>query len=177
MTGPRPGSGPGGAPTHSNGPGGSGGPGPLRRVAARYGAAPWHAVLMCACFAVTAYVLSRVVAAGIIAGFALWFAGAVILHDLVLLPLYSLADRTLTGRLPRRPSVVNHVRVPAALSGLLLLVWFPLVLGASSRGYREAAALGTGPYLGRWILVTLALFAGSALVYVLRRVSGRPPRH
>ncbi|MBB6474179.1 hypothetical protein BJ992_003610 [Sphaerisporangium rubeum] len=55
----------------------------------RYGAGPGHAFVMAVCFAVAAYVLSRVAAAGILAGFLLWFLGAAVLHDVVLLPLYT----------------------------------------------------------------------------------------
>ena len=45
----------------------------------------------------------------------IWFAGAIVLHDFVLLPLYSAIDRLLVRG-------VNVVRVPALLSGLLLLM-------------------------------------------------------
>lgn len=147
-----------------------------RRARERYGAGLWHLFALFACFGVAAYALTRVIAAGILLGFLLWFLGAVILHDLVVLPLYSAADRCLQ-RLPavgdRRPGPsVAYLRVPAGLSGLLLLIWFPLILRASEYNYRKATALSTDPYLGRWLLVTLALFAGSALVYGVRRAAG-----
>jgi hypothetical protein len=124
---------------------------------------------MLACFVPAGYAVSRVVAAGVWPGFVVWFVGAAIIHDLVLYPLYALAD--VAGRPRRRsvPPVTNHVRVPAALSGLLLLVWFPLILGASEREYVASVGLDTSPYLGRWLLVTGVLFAGSALVHAVRR--------
>ncbi|MBB5775757.1 hypothetical protein [Nonomuraea jabiensis] len=105
----------------------------MKRLASVYGAPLWHLLVLVACFVVAGYVATRVVAAGILLGFAVWFAGAIILHDLVLLPLYSGADvvtQALTRRVarPRRTGVVNYLRVPAMLSGLLLLVWFPLIL-------------------------------------------------
>ncbi|RCG27041.1 hypothetical protein DQ384_27635 [Sphaerisporangium album] len=147
-----------------------------RRARERYGAGLWHLFALLACFLVAAYALTRVIAAGILLGFLLWFLGAVILHDFVVLPLYSAGDRALQ-RLPpvadrRRGPSVNYLRVPAGLSGLLLLIWFPLVLRASEHNYREATALSTAPFLGRWLLVTLVLFAGSALVYAVRRAAG-----
>ncbi|MEV6981714.1 hypothetical protein AB0M95_10715 [Sphaerisporangium sp. NPDC051017] len=147
-----------------------------RRARERYGAGLWHLFALLACFVVAAYALTRVIAAGILPGFLLWFLGAVILHDFVVLPLYSGADRALK-RLPpaadrRQGPSINYLRVPAGLSGLLLLIWFPLILRASEHNYRKATALSTAPYLGRWLLVTLALFAGSALVYVVRRAAG-----
>ncbi|WP_218135894.1 hypothetical protein [Nonomuraea jiangxiensis] len=119
---------------------------------------------------------------GIWPGFLVWFVGAVILHDLVLFPLYSAADfaaRSSTARTPRRrrtaarppgrrPAPINYLRLPTAFSGLLLLVWSPLILHGAEPNYRAAVGLSTIPYLTRWILVTLVLFAASALLYVLR---------
>ncbi|WP_205315161.1 hypothetical protein [Nonomuraea lactucae] len=151
--------------------------GDMRRwTAARYGAAPWHLLALLACFAVAGYAAGRAAAAGILIGFLVWFVGAAIVHDLVLYPLYSLTDvaarrrpwhrgRARTGPAGR---ATNYVRVPAALSGLLLLMWFPLILGLSEDGYRRSTGLDTSPYLGRWLLVTGVLFAGSALAYVIR---------
>ncbi|MEU8380128.1 hypothetical protein [Streptosporangium sp. NPDC048865] len=160
-----------------------------RRWTAAYGAGPGHLLVLAVCLAVAGYAATRVIAAGIWVGFLLWFVGAVIVHDLVLFPLYSFADTAVQARSrpPDRPSrppptgwwppPVNYVRVPAGLSGLLLLVWFPLVLRASEHDYREATGLSTAPYLWRWMLVTALFFAASALLYALRRRSaGRAAR-
>lgn len=101
---------------------------------------------------------------------ALWFVGAALLHDLVLLPLYAAADRALVrslGAAGRRGRVL-YVRVPAALSGLLLLVWFPLISGQVDARYRSAAGLSTAGFLSRWLLITAVLFGGSALLLALR---------
>ncbi|GAB2961189.1 hypothetical protein ACFMQL_13160 [Nonomuraea fastidiosa] len=145
------------------------GPGLWRRA---YGARPWHLLGLAACFTVAGYALTRVVDAGILLGFTVWFVGAIVLHDLVMWPLYTAADGVLRGR-----RWINHVRVPAALSLLLLLVWFPLILGGAEANYRSAAGLSTAPYLMRWLLVTLVLFAASGLLYVVRRrAAGRPDR-
>ncbi|MGV9385814.1 hypothetical protein ACWDRB_59115 [Nonomuraea sp. NPDC003707] len=153
----------------------------MKRLASAYGAPLWHLLVLVACFVVAGYVATRVVAAGIWLGFAAWFAGAIILHDLVLLPMYSAADiatRALTRRLarPRRAGVVNHLRVPAMLSGLLLLVWFPLILRGAERNYRWAVGLSTSPYLARWLLITLVLFGVSGLLYAVRRRAVRRGR-
>ena len=148
-----------------------------RRIAAHYGADPLHLLALLACFALAGYAASRVVAAGIWVGFAVWFIGSAIVHDLVLYPLYALADVAVQRRpwARRRPGPhvrwrpwINYLRVPAGLSGLLLLVWFPLILRQSEETYRKAVGLDTSPYLGRWLLVTGVLFAGSALAYALR---------
>jgi hypothetical protein len=79
----------------------------------------------------------------------------------VLAPLYVLLDRS--GR--RRsgfPPWWNHVRVPAALSLLLLLVWFPEIT-RRSRSYPVLTGLDASGYLGRWLIVSGVLFALSAL--------------
>ncbi|MEV6863394.1 hypothetical protein AB0M44_20615 [Streptosporangium subroseum] len=155
-----------------------------RRATARYGADPLHLLALLACFALAGYAAGRVVVAGIWVGFLVWFVGAAIVHDLVLFPLYSLADvaaRSSRWRRPRpRPGVqwpplTNYLRVPGGLSGLLMIVWFPLILGGSSRTYRGAVALDTSPYLGRWLLVTGVLFVGSAIAYAVRLRRERVP--
>jgi len=102
-----------------------------------------------------------------------WFAGAVIAHDLILYPLYALVDRGLVSTLPVR--AINYIRVPAMLAGLLLLVWWPLITGHPQAQYRAATAMSTSPYLGRYLLVVAVLFGGSALLYATRLV--RASRH
>ena len=99
---------------------------------------------------------------------ALWLVAAVVVHDLVVLPLYSGADRaaqTLLGR------SVNHVRIPAALSLLMLVVFWGTIAGAGEPAYRATSGRTFDGYAARWLLATAALFAGSGLVYLLRRGS------
>lgn len=98
----------------------------------------------------------------------LWFVGAAVLHDLVLLPLYVVADRLLVRSVGRRREWVNHVRVPAALSGLLLLVWFPLITGRVSERYTGATGLSADGYATRWLVLTTVLFGGSAVLFLAR---------
>ncbi|MEU3143146.1 MULTISPECIES: hypothetical protein [unclassified Streptomyces] len=99
---------------------------------------------------------------------ALWFVGAAVLHDLVLLPLYATADRLLVRSAGRHREGVNHVRVPAALSGLLLLVWFPLITGRVSERYAGATGLSADGYATRWLILTAVLFGGSAVLFAVR---------
>jgi hypothetical protein len=180
------------------------------RAAARwlrrwYGDSPLHLLTLLASFALAGYAVLAVVTAQQWRGFAVWFAVAIVGHDLLLFPLYSLADLSVRRLLPRRaggtrgtrpadgaggtdgvgggdaatagrmvPPVVNYLRVPAAFSLLLLIVWFPLILGLSAGTYRRASGLSASPYLGRWLAVTGALFAGSAACYALAlRRAGR----
>ena len=142
----------------------------LRRY---YGADALHMVVLLSCFAFSGYIATRVAGAPGAARIGLWFGGAVIGHDLVLYPLYMIADRTLHPH-PSHPHsslrvlATNHIRVPALISGLLLLVWFPLIFGLSRNVYRANVGLTPDPYLGRWLLVTGLLFGGSAVVLAIR---------
>jgi hypothetical protein len=101
---------------------------------------------------------------------ALWFVAAAVLHDLVLLPLYGAADQALSGGFEAagHRRWVAYVRVPAALSLLLLLVWFPLISGRVADRYASGTGLSADGFLARWLLITAVLFGGSAVLLVLR---------
>jgi hypothetical protein len=149
----------------------------MRRLLHWYGAGPLHLLAMAACFGLAGYAAARLVPSRPL-GVAVWFLGAVAGHDLLLVPLYSLADRpavaAMRHRAPPLPAVpwINYARVPAALSGLLLLVWFPLILRLPG-GYHASTGLSADPYVWHWLAVTGALFLLSAAAYArrLRRVS------
>jgi hypothetical protein len=151
---------------------------------ARYGASPLHLLGHLSAFAIAAYALAQVFAGGVVENFLIWFVGAALLHDLVFLPLYSLLDlvaRHGVHHHRRRPGVpaINHVRVPALLSGLLLLVYFPLVLGEAPGTYMNATGHAPVGYARNWLLITAALFTASALSYAVRlrgRSTGARPR-
>ena len=166
-----------------------------RAILAWYGARPLHLLALLAAFALAGYALRAVVAAHQWRGFAVWFIVAIIGHDLLLFPLYSLADLSFRLLLPRWARggtagpgaaaagrslvpVINYIRLPAGFALLLLLVWFPLILGLSAVTYRRASGLSTDPYLWRWLAVTGVMFALSAASYALalRRASARARR-
>ncbi|MFI5683514.1 hypothetical protein [Streptomyces sp. NPDC051636] len=132
---------------------------------------PLQLLLLACSFALAGYAGLRLLA-GDWFGVALWFVGAALLHDLVLLPLYAMADRAVTRLLGAagHRTRTGYVRVPAALSGLLLLVWFPLISGQVSERYRSAAGLSADGFLSRWLLITAVLFGGSAVLLALRPV-------
>lgn len=139
----------------------------LRRL---YGAGPLQLLALVASFALAAAALSKLLDAGTATrSVVLWLIGAVLLHDVVLFPLTAVLDR-IARRAPgaRGVPAVNFLRVPALLSGLLLLVWFPLILGLSEQRYETSTRLGSEVYLPRWLAITGALFLASALLYAVR---------
>lgn len=148
----------------------------MRRFRRLYGASPLHLTGLLASFVVAGYAAWRLLGARP-AAVLLWFVGAAVLHDLVLAPLYALLDRA--GR--RREAVPpwwNHVRFPAAISLLLLLVWAPEIAQVSP-AYEVTTGLDQSVYQGRWLAVSGTLFALSAVAFLLvgvrrrRRRSGR----
>ncbi len=144
----------------------------MRRQLRWYGASPLHLLALLACFGLAGYAAARLVSSHPVA-VVIWFLGAVIGHDLLLMPLYSLADRSAMAavrhREPQLPAApwINYVRVPAALSGLLLLVWFPLILRLQSP-YHASTTLSADPYVWHWLAVTGALFLLSAVAFAVR---------
>lgn len=148
----------------------------MARFRTAYGAGPLHLLAVLASFAVVAYALSR--ALQLTANpdrILLWLGGSIVAHDLILFPLYALMGAIAAGLLLRRGkgsrlriAVLNHLRFPVLMSGLLLVVWYPLVAGPAERGFMRTTGLSKDVYLGRWLLLTAALFLGSALIFALR---------
>ncbi|MFG1633375.1 hypothetical protein [Pseudonocardia alni] len=103
-----------------------------------------------------------------------WFAGAVLLHDLVLFPLYAAGDRLLLLALPRtRVPLVNHVRIPVLGSGLALLMFLPGIIRQGALSTLNATGLDQEPYRMRWVWLTVVLFVVSALVWTARTLLAR----
>jgi hypothetical protein len=151
----------------------------VRRLTRWYGANPLHLLALLGSFALAAYAAAQLVRSHP-AAVAVWFLGAVAGHDLLLMPLYALADRSalaaIRHRAPRLPAVpwINYLRVPAGLSGLLLLVWFPLILRLGTH-YHALTTLSPDPFLWHWLAVTGALFLLSAALLALRLRRARHP--
>ena len=153
----------------------------MRRLLRWYGANPLHLVTMLGSFALAGYAAAQLLTLDVF-GIAVWFAAAVIGHDLLLMPLYTLADRSAAAVFrhvpPKLPTVqwINYLRVPVVLSGLLLLIWFPLIFRLPT-GFQAATTLSLNPYLWHWLGVTGALFLLSATALALRlRAGGRGTR-
>ena len=162
-----------------------------RRFRGVVGTGPLGLLTVLAALALTGYVVSLLGVAGLTGGatwwqtILVWFVGAAVLHDLLLFPLYALADRSLTGGLDalrrRRPDraapavpVVNHVRVPALLTGLTFLLFWPGIVRQGADTFRAATGLTQEPYLVRWLLLVATAWVLSAVVYAARLArSGR----
>jgi len=156
------------------------------RMRRAYGAHPLHLLTLVASFALVGYAISLLGVRSLWNhhvwwhSIIVWFLGAVLLHDLVLFPTYALADRSLgagwravTNRAPtatRSVSPVNYLRLPAMASGLLLLMFFPGIIEQGRGTYARATGLTQAPYLQRWLLLTGAFFAVSAVAYGVRMV-------
>ena len=137
-----------------------------------YGAGPLHLLALLGCFALAGYAAAELLPNNAV-GIPVWLAGAVIGHDLLLMPLYTIADRSAMAvfrhrrtRLSAVPGI-NYLRVPVVLSGLLLLIWFPLIFRLPSR-FPATTTLSLDPYLWHWLAVTGALFLLSATALALR---------
>jgi len=147
----------------------------MRYIRRYYGAGPLHLLSLLACLAFAGYVVTLVHQAREWQLILLWFGGAIIGHDIVAFPLYALADRSagLLGALRHPDSLppvpwINHIRVPAVISGLLLAISFPLVLDLAGPSYHGATGLSVAPFAGRYLLIVAVLFGTSAVLYALR---------
>ena len=142
-----------------------------------YGSNPLHLLVTIACFAIAGYAANKL-RAGDVKGILVWLAAAVIGHDLVLFPLYAIADRSVTAAFRRRPPAlpavpwINYLRVPVVFSAILLMIWWPLIFRLPT-DFTDKTDLSLSPYMGRWLAVTGGLFLLSALAYAVRlAVSG-----
>lgn len=139
-----------------------------------YGAGPWHLLGLLVCFAVAAYAVTRVFAQGGWQAILTWFGICVFLHDGVGWPIYASADRVLTRRARlgaarggTGAAYVNHVRVPTVISGLLLVMFAPMIFRLSG-AFEGITGFSEDVYLWNWVLVSGTLFGASAALFLLR---------
>ena len=118
----------------------------MARFRSAYGDSPLHLLAVLASFAIAGYAFLRIVESPSALGTLVWFAGAAVAHDLIAFPLYSalnlIAHRGIEGpedawEERRRVPLINHVRIPAFLAGLALLMFFPLILGLDAANYEK----------------------------------------
>ena len=147
-----------------------------------YGAGPLHLAAHLGLFFVTGWSIDQILGSHQIVNWIVWFLGAALLHDLVLLPAYSVLDRGLrrVGRRGRGPgarapnsALINHLRIPAAVAGILLLVYFPVIVGFSSVNYHADSGHALSGYTRNWLLICAGLFLASALLAAGRAAARR----
>lgn len=148
---------------------------------------PLGAVRLIAHFAViaiAAFAISRTfeVASTDNLNFIIWLVAGAILHDVVLLPLYSLADfvsrLAMSDHPLRRIRAANHVRFPAAISLVVFLVYSPTILNRNPGTFERLSGRpqATDP-LEAWLWITLGLFAVSGAALAIRLLlDGRQQR-
>ncbi len=160
-----------------------------------YGASPLHLLAFLASIAITGAAVKGWLdePAISIRYILIWFVGAIIAHDMIVLPLYSGLDRLALaisrrgahgaghdGRRPlapvRSPGWV-YVRVPLILSAMLLLVFGAEILREGEATFRVASGHSQDVYLTRYLIVVAVLFLLSGLAYVRSsaRASSRMP--
>lgn len=144
----------------------------ITRVLARwrsfYGGHPMHLVGLLGALALAGYAALSVASSPSWLRMLTWFGAAILAHDLVAFPLYAATDRLLT--LARPGPSVNYLRVPLLGVGLTFLLFFPGIIKQGTASTMAATGLDQSPYLTRWLLLCAAMFATSALVYLLNRI-------
>jgi hypothetical protein len=148
----------------------------IRRL---YGASVLHLLTLLACFSLVGYAVTHLTVEPALRRVVIWFVAAVIAHDLIAYPLYTLADRALRTTLTRLhrprggPPVLNYIRIPALASALLFVVYFPGIIRQGGGAYYAASGHTQRPFLERWLLLTAILFTVSAVVYTARLAYAR----
>jgi hypothetical protein len=151
----------------------------------RYGASPMHLAGHLVVFAIALFAIWRIASAQSLAKLIALYVGFAIAHDLIFLPAYSGLDRAIRAALERLPigrpgpvPAINHIRVPALIAGLLLIIYAPMISGRDAHGYLLSSGHPLEGYLRNWLLISVALFLGSWLIYAIRVrraiVKGRP---
>jgi hypothetical protein len=157
----------------------------LQRFRSVYGSNPLHLLTLIAGFALVGYVLVTVKPIALWnpnswwQSILVWFAAAIVAHDLVLFPFYALVDRILVAASRIRPRrevavpLLNHMRIPALGAALTLLVFLPGIIEQGGPAYTAATGQTQDVFLGRWLLLTAAMFAVSAVAYGVRLALSR----
>lgn len=139
-----------------------------------YGESPLHLLGQLVAFAIAVYAFTQIIDVTSTDNLSLliWFVAGALLHDLLFVPIYLILD--LIARLGlqdhalRRVRAINHIRFPAAISGVMALMFFPLILGKPDATFERTAGEQAPDYLSRWLLITAVAFAVSALAYAVR---------
>lgn len=154
----------------------------MERFGYEYGARPLHLLAVLATLGIAGYALLRIFENPSTGAVLLWLGAAVVAHDFIALPAYSLLMRIAgeTGAglasfgAPQHARIVAaHLLVPAGAALILLLVSFGLVFELGADRYEVSTGLQPDPYLGRWLGITGALFGISGIALAVRIRSAR----
>jgi hypothetical protein len=158
-----------------------------------YGERVLHLIVLLGALALAAYTIS-VLGVGQLfnprvwwQSIAVWFAVAVIGHDLILFPLYALAERFLPkGRSEAKPAdqrraalhppLTNYLRMPTLATALTFALFLPGIIRQGAFTYTAATGLTQEPFLTRWLLLVAAFYLISAACYVVRSITTRTRR-
>lgn len=146
-------------------------------MARRYGASPVHLLAHLLLLPLVAWAVLQALDFRGARDVVVWFVAALILHDLLALPLYSALDRVAQRARVRGVPVINHIRFGAVVSGVTFLVYFPLILGKSTGSLHYLSGVAPEGYLGRWLLLSAAAWGLSALVLGVRLVRADRLQH
>lgn len=145
-----------------------------------YGASPLHLFAHLVVFAIVAFALDRIFSGGHVKVLLIWYLGLAIGHDLIFVPAYTGLDRVVratTARLPlptvRQVPLINHLRAPAVISALLLIIYFPLIAHRNDGWFFDVSGHQLTHYGRNWLLITALLFLGSGIIYSARVVRAR----
>ena len=146
----------------------------------RYGASAVHLLAHLVGFAIVAFALDRIFSGGDVKELLLWYLGFAIAHDLIFVPAYTGLDHLFRATIARLPlstrsgvPAINHVRAPAMISALLLIIYFPLISGRTDAWNVALSGHHLTHYLRNWLLIAAVLFLGSGLIYAGRVVRAR----
>ena len=142
----------------------------IKKLTAFYGAHPLQLVLLVAALGLAGYSALGVLATPAWLRVLIWFAAAIVLHDLVLFPVYAAADGLLV-RAVSRWGLVNYLRIPVLACALTFVLFLPGIIGQGAVTYQAATGLTQQPFLARWLVLCAVFFAISAVVFTLRRVA------
>ncbi len=139
-----------------------------------YGESPLHLLAQLVAFAIAIYAFKQVldVASTDKLNLAIWFVAGALLHDIVFVPIYLILDLIarvgIQDHALRPVRLINHIRVPVAISAVTFITTFSLILGKNRDTFSRTAGVEQPDYVGRWLLICVIAFAASAVVYGVR---------
>ena len=149
----------------------------MSRFRTLYGASPLHLLAVIASLAVAGYGFLRIFDSPAPESTMLFFIAAIFAHDLIAFPLYSalnqIANRSAGEKAnwwlsQQEVQPLNYIRIPAVISGFLLLLYFPLILRLSADRFLANSGQSADVFLGRWLGIVAVLFTVSGLLYAFR---------